>query len=201
MAVEGKLIEVTMAVQAAAGSAAVRPEHSSRAMARPRPPPTNRRRLPRHSLVRRAPTNGAPVPRPSAAHQPTAPSREGHDPAHSRGVGLAPVTGSRGRGFLLSGPAQPPLCWSRPRPRLTHAPTAIAKLLLPGGASRFETESLARLLASSARRPPRLSFPGRPCPGGGVYPVRGGGGRVRGYSGWQRAGLASGPGAGSERRT
>ncbi|XDA76658.1 hypothetical protein R6Z07F_006802 [Ovis aries] len=34
--------------------------------------------------------------------------------------------------------------------------------------------SCSRHTASSARRPPRLSFPGRPCPGAEVYPVRGG---------------------------
>lgn len=70
----------------------------------PRPPPTNRRRLLRHSLVRRAPTNGAPVPRPPLRTNQRRRPREGHDLTPSAACSPAPVTATRQ--VPLSGPAQ-----------------------------------------------------------------------------------------------
>ncbi|XP_059743958.1 MOB kinase activator 3A isoform X1 [Bos taurus] len=157
----------------------------------PRPPRTNQRR-PRATPLRRAPTNGA--------------LSGGPRPCPARGVGLAPVTGNRGRRFLLQAPPRSghskrklhPFVGPTPRPRLTHAPTAIAKLLLPGGLPGSRPRLL--LPAHSKFRPqasPAL-VSGEALPWSGSISGEGRGGRVRNYSGPDNeAGLASGPGTGS----
>ncbi|XP_036703526.1 MOB kinase activator 3A isoform X2 [Balaenoptera musculus] len=109
-------------------------------MARPRPPPANRRRLPRHAPPLR--TNQRPRPRAATPGE------------------------------------APPLCWPRPRPRSTHAPSAGASSSFQAGLCSSPRPALR---ASSARRSPRK--PGRPRPGAEVYPAGGWGGRARSFSG------------------
>lgn len=183
MAVEGKLIrEVTVAVQAAAGQRCCQaqaqqqghgppPPAADQPTAPPAPlprPPRTNQRCPRATSLRRAPTNGA--------------LSGGARPRPARGVGLAPVTGNRGLRFLFHAPPRSghskrklhPFVGPASRPRQTHAPTAIAKLLLPDGPPGSRPRLL---LPAHSKLPPQASpalFPGRPCPGAEVYPVRGG---------------------------